>query len=333
MIRNIRNKQSGITLIALVVTIIVLIILALITLDTVFGDNGLVNQAQNTRNMAEDITESQSEGINTMADEYANIMAEEVKLIDVVEYGDYVWYEPTEKEYTVGKDKTGFSTDQTFSTSTSTNLWRILYDDEEHGMQIVPTENVITLQLGTDGQLACSRAGYNNIIEVLNNISDEYINEYAESARSIGSDPANRDDRITTYYTVPSNWPGGSYTGFKETDTYYESDIAKMQEVDEATSDKISVTDAEYYLASRHSSPYYEDGTLDGVIFYIRTVNTSGTMVDASGRIGACSDGAGLTSTWMITSKAGVRPVIKLKDTVKIVSGTGTRDNPYIIKL
>ena len=40
------RKQRGITLVALVITIIVIIILASVTIGTVFGDNGLINNAK-----------------------------------------------------------------------------------------------------------------------------------------------------------------------------------------------------------------------------------------------------------------------------------------------
>jgi type II secretory pathway pseudopilin PulG len=46
---NERNKISGITLIALVVTIIVLLILASITINLLFGDNGVITQAQEAK--------------------------------------------------------------------------------------------------------------------------------------------------------------------------------------------------------------------------------------------------------------------------------------------
>jgi len=46
MIDKQKRKESGITLIALVVTIIVLLIVAGITIATLFGDNGVINKAQ-----------------------------------------------------------------------------------------------------------------------------------------------------------------------------------------------------------------------------------------------------------------------------------------------
>lgn len=48
-IRSIRDNK-GITLIALVITVVILIILASITIDAAFGENGLINSAQQAKN-------------------------------------------------------------------------------------------------------------------------------------------------------------------------------------------------------------------------------------------------------------------------------------------
>ena len=48
--RNLKNnRQKGITLIALVVTIVVLIILATVSILTVFGDNGIISRAEESK--------------------------------------------------------------------------------------------------------------------------------------------------------------------------------------------------------------------------------------------------------------------------------------------
>lgn len=42
--------------------------------------------------------------------------------------------------------------------------------------------------------------GYNNLVDTLNTISQYYINnKYAESARSLGTNPANPEDEYTFY--------------------------------------------------------------------------------------------------------------------------------------
>ena len=46
-----KEQQKGITLIALVITIVILIILATITINFVFGENGLINKANQAKDM------------------------------------------------------------------------------------------------------------------------------------------------------------------------------------------------------------------------------------------------------------------------------------------
>ena len=47
------REQKGITLGVLALTIVIIIILATVTINLVFGDNGLINQAQTAKEMAE----------------------------------------------------------------------------------------------------------------------------------------------------------------------------------------------------------------------------------------------------------------------------------------
>ena len=50
---NFMHRKNGITLIALVVTIIVLLILAGITISLVFGSNGVIQKAQDSKEQTE----------------------------------------------------------------------------------------------------------------------------------------------------------------------------------------------------------------------------------------------------------------------------------------
>ena len=80
MIQNNRRnqkKQSGITLVALVVTMLILIILATITIKAVLGDNGLIKQAEKAKDIAENSISKESGDMHRLAQEYANMMAED----------------------------------------------------------------------------------------------------------------------------------------------------------------------------------------------------------------------------------------------------------------
>ncbi len=58
--KQIRKEQKGITLIALVITIVIIIILATITINFAFGDNGLINMAEEARDLAANSTDYES---------------------------------------------------------------------------------------------------------------------------------------------------------------------------------------------------------------------------------------------------------------------------------
>ena len=69
------TREQGITLIALVITVIILLILATVTLNVVLGEGGLIDRAKQAKNLTEQATLKEQEELNTLMDEYANIMA------------------------------------------------------------------------------------------------------------------------------------------------------------------------------------------------------------------------------------------------------------------
>ena len=71
------GDQAGITIITLVVTILIIIILSSITINAVLGDNGLLSQAQDAKDLAESTTLETGEKMNKVLQEYMNVMAED----------------------------------------------------------------------------------------------------------------------------------------------------------------------------------------------------------------------------------------------------------------
>lgn len=71
------KSSKGITLVALVVTIIILIILSTVTINAVLGDNGLIKQAQKSKEEANNYISKEDSDINQLVQEYANIMSED----------------------------------------------------------------------------------------------------------------------------------------------------------------------------------------------------------------------------------------------------------------
>ena len=72
-------KERGITLIALVITVVILIILATVTLNVVLGEDGLIQKAQQAKEMTEQAASEEQQGLNSLMSEFTNIMAEDQK--------------------------------------------------------------------------------------------------------------------------------------------------------------------------------------------------------------------------------------------------------------
>ena len=74
------SQERGITLVALVITIVILIILATVTINAVFGDNGLIKQAELAKDLSSNSTEAEYEGLNNLFDQFANVISEDSEI-------------------------------------------------------------------------------------------------------------------------------------------------------------------------------------------------------------------------------------------------------------
>ena len=70
-------EKRGITLVALVITIVILIILATITINVAFGEGGLIERAQQAKELTEQTMAEEAHELNMVMSEYANMMAED----------------------------------------------------------------------------------------------------------------------------------------------------------------------------------------------------------------------------------------------------------------
>ena len=82
-----RTTEKGITLVALVITIVILIILATITINAAFGEEGLIARAEQAKNLTEQATRKEQESLNSLMDEFDDIIngeePEEVECTDI----------------------------------------------------------------------------------------------------------------------------------------------------------------------------------------------------------------------------------------------------------
>ena len=158
-----KSRERGITLIALIITIIVLLILAGVTINLTLGENGIFRTAEMAGKNYTQAQEQELAGLANFENEINNIIAGTGNngesgtdtpeatgplLKDVAESGDYV-------KYDTGTEK-GVLT------------FRVLYNDEANGLQIISDKNVEEVTLGTDGEdltaFQVSMNDYNNAI-------------------------------------------------------------------------------------------------------------------------------------------------------------------------
>ena len=166
-----------------------------------------------------------------------------------------------------------------------------------------------------------------------------YINEeYAISSRIIGTDPSDPTDKTTTYVTtVKGSNDKVTNPGVKIGDNYYQEDYEAMKSATSQSSEGIISINQDYYLGSRAImyergiSDYMQGIATEDEIYGIRYISQNGEL--SFGHILENSTGAGMNHyPWHQLSDRGIRPVIKLKKDITILAGTGTKDDPYILK-
>ncbi len=279
--------------------------------------------------------------------EYMGNTDTNVKIEDL-KPGDYVQYNVPSKQFTIAATDTGYTEDQSFDTTNATNLWQILYNREGE-LEITSFKSVANLKLNrswTESNfnhsvaLSNSRIAYNNAITVLNAMCQNYINEeYATAARVIGSNPSNPVDGITTYVTtVKGSNSKVTNPGVKIGDNYYQEDYNAMQAATSQNSAGILNINENYFLGSRGIS--YETRGVSDYLPGIGTEDESYCIrnITQTGELGITqilgnTTGAGTNwFLWHTIADMGVRPVIKLKADLSVLTGSGTQDDPYILR-
>ena len=174
-----KKTEKGITLVALVITIVILIILATVTINVAFGDGGLIQRAQQAKNLTEEATLKEQETLNEVMSEYANIMAEDENT-------------PIEPEKPTAEDTLKAGDYVTYPSAQGDIECRVLYDStSEYGVQLITRAcvgNDVTLG---DSDFTTSMNSYNNAISTLNNAAGAYNNSDYSTARCVGSNPIN----------------------------------------------------------------------------------------------------------------------------------------------
>ena len=131
------KNQKGITLVALVITIIIIIILATVTINMAFGENGLIRQAQKAKDMAANSVTAEQEGMNSLMDEYANLMEEDGDIDKPDEFVDVL---PSKPSLSEGMTPVKWNGSNWVKTTASDNEWYDYANKEWANVVLTPEE-------------------------------------------------------------------------------------------------------------------------------------------------------------------------------------------------
>ena len=309
-----RTTEKGITLVALVITIVILIILATVTINVAFGDGGLIEKAQQAKNLTEQATRNEQESLNSIMKQFNEIMSGEGD-IENPNTNETTPDEPEPEEPTVENTlKAGDYV--TYPSAQGDIECRVLYDStSEYGVQLITSAcvgNDVTLG---DSDFTTSMNSYNNAISTLNSAAEAYNNSDYSTARCVGSNPTTPSAEAG-YYTFTEF--SSSYSGkLKDTDTNYETDYNQMESLE------INDIDDRYWLASRRVDSH------SGISYFgVRFVAASGGVY----RDYLCyvySSGSADANFYSY----GLRPVFTLKSGIKVTGGNGESGTPYTLGL
>ncbi len=231
--------------------------------------------------------------------------------------GDYVKYKPEGKEFTMTPEQTGQDKNQTFNTANYNDLWQVLYNDDEHGLQIISTNNVEMLIIGLNDNIDGARTGYNNCVETLNSFCTNYVDpRYAESGRSVGSE---KKDKVSETVELPFEYNGNADSGCLLASEATQEDYDAMLAAKSQNNNGIAITDGQYYYAQRQLWKH----DVQTHNFQVRIVRQDALILGGTFIEFRNADSASFNA--MV---CGVRPCITLKSGMQ-VTGSGTKDSPF----
>ena len=179
--------------------------------------------------------------------------------------------------------------------------------------------SVKSLTLGTYNSTtitSTNKSHYNDLIQVLNNEASKYNNStYSERARSVGTIPNNPTSDSPGYFSSSYSYMSPYNGQFKNADTHYTTDWNQMGTLG------IQNIGTSYWLASREVTSHSVSS-----VFSARSVRSDGTLWDEA-IILTYVDGIPFSET----ATCGIRPIFKLKSSIKVTGGNGTSSSPYTL--
>lgn len=192
-------------------------------------------------------------------------------------------------------------------------IWRILYNDSTHGLQLISDDNVDTVTLGGPN-LSSTVKAYNNAVSILNSEAQNYKGTKAIDTRSVGSKATLNEDGMFDKESLILNvdYP------LKYSDENYLEDLEKIVSLGLNASDTTWLASRDYHLNGKQNYHNYD----------VRVVLIDGTL----NAYNLLDDTSGLDENSWNSGTYGFRPVILMPSDVKITSGSGISADPYIIE-
>lgn len=244
--------------------------------------------------------------------------------------GDYVSYTPSAQTFTISKDLTGYTSDQTINPS-ELNLWRVIKKNENGTIDLI-SEYLPSSKISFKGKI-----GYINYVYALNLLASSYeINGITIGSRHMGYD---RQTQVITntskLETTTKPWKSGSYSILGKWDlwefqgmgeNWYITDFNLVKQACNLITPVINNKELtpEYYISSRYYT--YDSVNDTNWRFGLRVVR-NGTM-NGIGGIYQYNDKKGY---YEITATAYYRPIVVLKDNLSAKTGDGSASNPWQI--
>ena len=370
---TLEKANKGVTLIALVVTITILLILAGISIAALTGENGLIKRAGNAKEQTEIAQEKeilQQATVSAMGKSKSGDVEKDKLDIELSKFSEIDTSKTKEvtdgievtfksgRTYTVNFDGDVIQkTPRIYSDEVKAALtegkyvtyngktYRVLYDvnsgyDWIEIVSVNPLESVtlgyrdpeipLNTELENQGYGTTyaekARWSYNNAIITLHKKAQNYLTDLADRARCVGSNPIQPDAD-----TVEYGW--NNKLKIDDTNHLRNNENEVRKDYDQLSYlNMVKFKDKTYgdrvWLATRRTYQY-NDGT---IIFVVRRVDYNGFLEEEIWLCNRQSSGnIGYNSGFNGTS--GFRPVIRLKDSIKITGGAGTEGSPYTIGL
>ena len=189
-------------------------------------------------------------------------------------------------------------------------ICRVLYNDDIHGIQIVKEESVDDVSVNTDDDWE----DWNNIIDILNDKAKEYMGTIAIDARCLGSLATLKDGKfqgdITTDVIIKKEF--SDKDEFKVADTNYEEDVNQITKLG---------LNIYSILASRYIEEESDESAEFGLNYLVGDAINKNNWFEIKG-VGIESIGCSLPDFC---------PVFLIDEETKIISGTGSKEEPYVI--